>query len=358
MRRLAGILTAVVLASALTVVPVSAAPSVGELQQQKDAKQQEVNNLKDQYTSLMNKIDDLEGQLTKKGEEVIKVKAQLQAAKATQEKQYQDMLLRIKYIYEHGGDAGMLNSFLESKNFTEILEKSEYVTSVHQYDRKMLKEYQNTTEQVQRLDTSLEADMAKLETLQKDFGSQKDKVDVMLNDAQSQVNSLDGALKEAVEAAEKERKAAAEKARQEAAAKAAQSDSHTAISEKKASKKTAPTAKYQGQGNTGAAKAIVAAAYSQLGVPYVWGGSEPGAALDCSGLVNYCYACAGISIPRQSSQIEAYGTEVSDPQPGDICWHPGHVAIYIGNGKMIEAQQTGTNVMISNVRVTKYIRCW
>ena len=102
--------------------------------------------------------------------------------------------------------------------------------------------------------------------------------------------------------------------------------------------------------------AIVAAAYSQIGVPYVWGGTSPGKGLDCSGLTQYCYRCAGISIPRTSGAQLAAGTRVSDPSPGDICWTPGHVAIYIGGGKMIEAQQTGVPVKISPVRVSCYVR--
>ena len=101
---------------------------------------------------------------------------------------------------------------------------------------------------------------------------------------------------------------------------------------------------------------IVNAAYSQIGVPYVYGGTTPGVGLDCSGLVQYCYSQAGISIPRTSQEILDNGTIVDNPEPGDICWSPGHVAVYIGNGKMIEAPQENENVKISTVRVTHYVR--
>jgi hypothetical protein len=68
--------------------------------------------------------------------------------------------------------------------------------------------------------------------------------------------------------------------------------------------------------------AIVAAAESQLGVPYVWGGSTPGKALDCSGLVQYCYAQAGISLPHYSEDQANGGTKIplSQARPGDILW--------------------------------------
>ena len=101
----------------------------------------------------------------------------------------------------------------------------------------------------------------------------------------------------------------------------------------------------------------MSAAWSQVGkATYVWGTQIPYVSFDCSGLVQWCYAQAGISIPRQSTSIKNSGTIVSDPRPGDICWTPGHVAIYIGDGKMIEAQQDGVPICVSNVRATYYIR--
>ena len=84
------------------------------------------------------------------------------------------------------------------------------------------------------------------------------------------------------------------------------------------------------------------------------------AGFDCSGLTMWAHAQAGVIIPRTSGQQLAAGTRIPMGQqlPGDIAWTPGHVMLYIGGGMSIEAQQTGTNVMISPVRVDQYVRFW
>lgn len=82
------------------------------------------------------------------------------------------------------------------------------------------------------------------------------------------------------------------------------------------------------------------------GVPYVWGGSTT-AGWDCSGFTSYVFRQFGVNLPHQSEAQRAYGTLVSNPEPGDLMWMPGHVGIYIGNGMMVHASTPSTGTIIS-----------
>lgn len=80
------------------------------------------------------------------------------------------------------------------------------------------------------------------------------------------------------------------------------------------------------------------AALSAVGTPYQWGGNVPGQGLDCSGLTHWAYQQAGVDIPRVADQ-QATGQQVSQDQlqPGDLAVWDGHVAMYVGNGQIVEA---------------------
>lgn len=115
---------------------------------------------------------------------------------------------------------------------------------------------------------------------------------------------------------------------------------------------------------TGSADAVIAAALTQLGVPYVWGAETPGVGFDCSGLVQWAYAQASITLPRTTQQQVLAGVPVplDDVRPGDLVFSRsvrdgrtvelGHVAIYVGGGTVIVAPRSGAVVRLQRLSPT------
>ena len=101
---------------------------------------------------------------------------------------------------------------------------------------------------------------------------------------------------------------------------------------------------------SGAAQVAVDTALAQVGDPYVWGAGGPNA-FDCSGLTQYAYSAAGVSLPHSSRSQSQMGSPVSvgDLQPGDLLFYyspTSHVAMYVGNGKMVHASTSSKPVMV------------
>lgn len=359
-----GILSAAVI-SCMMVTTVMADPSTDDLEQQKSEAESKAEDLQTQLTGLLNKIGEMEEELIATGEKITQTEQDLEEAEQKAEEQYSAMKVRIKYMYEKG-ESDVWEALLTAEDFTDFLNKAEYAGNVHSYDREQLEELQKTQEEITELKESLETEQADLEKQQEEYTAEEERINAELEEKKAEVADFDVQIQAAAE------EAARQAAEREAEESSTGGESQTEVSTGNESEDTGNSGSSGGSssggssssgntssGNTAVAQAIVNAAYSQLGVPYVYGGTTPGVGLDCSGLVQYCHQAAGISLPRTSQAQGGCGVAVTDPQPGDIVCYGGHVGIYIGNGQMIHAPQTGDVVKIADVYGSPwYRRCW
>ena len=351
------LLTSVV-ASSMIVTPVFAAPSVDDLKENKAAKESEVSSLQEQLTDIMSKLGDLEESLIEKGEEITKAEEDLKEAQEKEQEQYEAMKKRIKFMYEEG-DTTALETLVTAENFSDLVNKAEYVQNVHTYDRKQLEEYVETKQQIADLKTTLEDEQKNMESMQAEYEDKESELSSTIESKKAEVADLDSQIQAAAEAAAAEALAA----QQQAAANNNGNNNNNNSNRNNNSSGNNNHANNSnsastggGTGNTSTAQAIVNAAYGQLGVPYVWGGTTPGVGLDCSGLTQYCHRVAGISIGRTSEVQGGGGRAVSNPQPGDLVCYGSHIGIYIGGGQMIHAPHTGDVVRVANVYGSPWYR--
>ena len=362
---------ATMLTCSLTVTPVFA-DEVDDLKDQKAQAQSEMNSLQSQLNTLMNKMSDLENELIETGEEIAQTEEDLKAAEEDQEKQYEAMKLRIKYMYEEGTGTATMEKVLTSGDMSSILSQAEYSQQVHEYDREKLDEYIATTEKVKELKTSLEEKQDNLEATQVEFEAQQSELNTTISEKSEEISSLDDMIQEAARKAAEEaaRKKAEEEAKRKAAEERAAAEasnnsggnsggggsSESATVEEEAAYTEPSSESDNGGGESSSSEpaysastgnAIVDRAYSCLGAEYVWGACSPGA-FDCSGLVSYCLTGSYSRIGTSSTFLG--WSRVSDPQPGDVCAGVGHCGIYIGNGQMIHAATEGVGVIVGPVQ--------
>ena len=341
-----------------------------ETQKQLDAINQEMKSIESQRDSILAEIDSLnsdlvdvvlnmellDADLAAKEEELNQAQADYDAAKQKEEEQYEAMKLRIQYIYEEG-DMDYLTLFLEADSFADFLNRADFAREIQTKDRQMLEEYQATKAEVEELMDQLEQEKADMEALEAEYEEQKASMETtlaqkqaeeadyetQLANAQAQASSYKKKLQEQqsqLKRLAKEKAAAA----QETASVSTGSSSSGSSSGSSGSSSSGSSVSVSGGSSTGSA--IASYALQFVGNPYVSGGTSLTNGADCSGFTQSVFKHFGISIPRTSDAQGRAGREVSysEAQAGDIIYYGGHVAIYLGGGRIVHASTAKTGI--------------
>lgn len=351
MKKIRKTLIATLLVTSTLVSSVFAAPTQSELEQQKKQAETEMQSLQNKLASLMTEINVTEQKLIETGEAITEATEQLEEAEANEQKQHDDMMKRIVAMYENG-NSSVLQVLMESGSIADMLQRMENVQAVHDYDRKALQEYVTVKEEIAQLKVSLEKEQDSLETLERELNSKEKALNDKIKAKKTEVDNIQAGINEAIRKAAEE----AERKRQDEENKKKDNNDEQPIVIGGGSS-SGIGRPYTGTGDQSVGNAIVAAARTYLGVDYVWGGNGYNG-IDCSGLTKAAHKAVGITIDRWSGHQAIGGKKINSVKealPGDIICYSGHVAIYIGNERVIHAPHTGTVVKEATVYLKEII---
>jgi cell wall-associated NlpC family hydrolase len=313
---------------------------------------------------------------------------------------------RLVAIYENGGEPTLLEVIVGASDFGSLLDRLHAAETVASYDRKLAEQVTRSVgrlfharRQLRRKEQERRAVLAQLDGQRRQIGAMLEQRRRLLASVQTQVAAMEkreAARQKALAAAARARLARAQAEARAAAAKAAAKQAAaaaaraarpqttpaptapaptttaadppptvttetttattttaattTVVSPTTAPVTTAPVTTSSPPLGTGHPEAA-SIALQYLGIPYRWGGDSPAIGFDCSGLVMYVYAQLRIQLPHQAAAQYRYGSPVPRDQlePGDLVFFDdlSHVGIYIGDGEMVHAPQTGDVVSIT-----------
>lgn len=314
---------------------------MNDIEDKQDEVAGELKDVRKKLSNLINKQKELESQINGTQDEIKKTQEELEIAKAEAQEQYEAMKIRIKFMYENSSDDNLWTAIIESDGIIDMLNRVEYISTIYKADRDLTEQYQQTVAIVEEKEQQLFVKMDELLMKQETFLGQQLEIEQMvasLEDAQNEYKAQLAAAKKKADAYKKTIKEQEEIIRKQEEEKRKQEE---------ANKKPV----YSGGKNV-TGQMVVDYAMQFVGNPYVWGGNSLTNGCDCSGFVHQVYKYFGYNLVRYSLSFLYEGVPVSkdEMKPGDIVVYGrnsegiGHVAIYIGNGKIVEAQSTKAGI--------------
>ncbi len=345
---------------------------ISGIENQKSALSSEVSSLNDDLTNTLLNIQVLESDLADKEVEIEQAQKDYEAAKATEEQQYDSMKKRIQYLYEAGQES-YVEMLLTSDSVADLVNKVDYAEELQEYDRRLLDEYKAAKQAVIDLQEQLEQEKQELLEMEEQLKEEKANLESVIAQKKSQIADFDSQLSAAkAKVSEyqkkiKEQNAQIKQLQQEEEAKkkaAAAKSSTSSSSSSSTSGSSASTSSSKSSGTTatvsggGGGSSIASTGLRYVGNPYVYGGNSLTNGTDCSGFVHLVHAACGISTPRDSNSLAGGGRAVSESEmlPGDVVCYYGHVGIYIGNGQIVHASTPSSGIKVSNMYY-RSIRC-
>lgn len=166
---------------------------INSLNQQKTDMEGQLGGLNQQLTDISSSLDDIENNIANKNQEIEDTKAALEDAQEQAAAQYEDMKLRIQFMYENN-DVTFLTILFGADSLSDFLNKAEYVENITAYDRKMLDDYQQTQAEIASHETELETEQAELAALQDSMQGKQSEVASVISDTQTVISQYTASI--------------------------------------------------------------------------------------------------------------------------------------------------------------------
>ena len=164
------------------------------LENERDKISGQLSNYNDQLTEAINELNDTEQAIDKKELEIAQKQRELDTAKSIEEKQYNDLVAHMQYMYESGLTQSYINMVSESTSLTDFLNISEYVEQISAYDTRMLTQFKATREFIESEEATLQTEHKALEALRASQEANRTKVSNLVSQTQNALSNKEGEI--------------------------------------------------------------------------------------------------------------------------------------------------------------------
>lgn len=316
--------------------PAFAAPDRSDLEAQKKQAKEQLENLNAELDESVEAYNEASWKLYKTKQKIKTLTNDIQETERQIKEIEKRLSARARALYMLRNDS-ILSIIAGSVSINELFTNVKQITEILTDEAKLDEDYKEKKRKLEQGKKEIDKLLKEQKRIVSALKSKKQEIQKKINQKEEYIQSLDNKIQEAIE--------------QERRASVQRSYSYTAASNGNSSR----SSNYSSRGisRDGVGAEAVRVALAQQGDPYVWGADGPNS-FDCSGLTMYAYAQVGIYLPHSSRMQYHSGTRVSysELKPGDLVFFArsggviSHVGMYVGNGMMVHAPQTGDVVRV------------